>query len=329
MTVLPAVDSIVVIEMLLNEIFQNVFQNEGARHHFGFLNISPVTSLDGLPHWYLWLEGKKGAYGISVQDDAKNLPVYQGSGCEMGDDQVRCPCLWIRYFPAVDEAVFDALSCHEQIIRLGTSFDKTGTPSFEGRPILDTGYFSAGRIDMTVHTSTSAVDFFCSAPNRWRIYQVDGLELTDDQGNITPLLPAGALDRDFPGWELSFFLFQKLISAFCLLSGQAPRVCGHATRAFVHYAIDRKTHIKRVSNPEMAEAVFGVSFYDSVDGSEGASNIGRWRLYEKMIGSLQYSSLTVWDSPAQIPQPLRSEEWWTIRNHHFHDHSNHVCTCYR
>ena len=69
MSVTTHIDSIASVETLLNEMFQHVFQNDGAREHLGFSNISQVFSSDGFPGWYLWFSKIKGAYYIGISGE--------------------------------------------------------------------------------------------------------------------------------------------------------------------------------------------------------------------------------------------------------------------
>jgi len=323
MTVARHIDPLISFETLLFELFQRVFQNDAARRHFGFSQISQVTTPDGLPAWYLWFSDKPGAYSLSVTEGHR-VPEMSGvSGRDDGD--ALAARLLIRYFPDTEDESFDSLSTFEQIFRLGPSFDSTGTPSFEGGRAMHDSFFVAGYMDILIHSSKADVDFFCTAPDRWRDYRLDGLTLTDDKGKSRQVVSPGAVDRDFPGWDLSFFIFDKIISSFCFVSGQAPRRAGAASRPFVHYEIDGEQRVNAVHDTAITEHSFGVSF---PNGAGYDLLKERYASFAERFDAPEYALVGMWEEPDDVPAQWRRPEWWTIRTTHFHADPDHVCSCY-
>lgn len=231
----------------------------------------------------------------------------------------------IRYFPDIKDELFDSLSCFEQIFRIGPSFDSTGTPSFEGGRAMHDSFFVAGHMDLFIHSSKADVDLFCSAPNRWRDYRPDGLSLTDEKGKLHQIVSPGDVDRDFPGWDLSFFIFDKIVSSFCFVSGQKPRCAGAGSKPFVHYEIDAGQRIKTVYDTDITASAFGVCFSDGA--GEGLLK-ERSASFADRFNEKDYTLIGVWESPDDIPAQWRRPTWWTIRTTHFHTDPDHVCSCY-
>ncbi len=323
MTVARHIDPLISFETLLFELFQTVFQNDAARRHFGFSQISQVTTPDGLPAWYLWFSDKPGAYSLAVTEGHRVPGMSEVSGRDDGD--ALAARLLIRYFPDTEDESFDSLSTFEQIFRMGPSFDSTGTPSFEGGRAMHDSFFVAGYMDMLIHSSKADVDFFCLAPDRWRDYRTDGLTLTDDKGKSRQVVSPGAVDRDFPGWDLSFFIFDKIISSFSFVSGQAPRRAGAASRPFVHYEIDGEQRVNAVHDPDITEHAFGVSFPNSA-GQDIVKE--RYAFFAERFDAPEYALIGMWEGPDDVPAQWRRPEWWTIRATHFHADPDHVCSCY-
>ncbi|OPL15277.1 MAG: hypothetical protein AVO39_02465 [delta proteobacterium MLS_D] len=324
MTVTRHIDPLVSFEMLLLELFQGVFQNDAARRQFGFSQISQVTTSDGLLSWYLWFSEKPGAYSLTVTEGQVVSESDNVSGNQQDTDILEGR-LAIRYFPDMEDEMFDSLSCYEQIFRMGPSFDANGTPSFEGGRTMHDGFFVAGYMNILIHSSKADVDFFCSAPDRWRDYRLDGLTLTNDKGESRRVLSPGAVDRDFPGWDISFFILDKIISSFCFVFGQAPRCVGAASRPFVHYEIDSKQTVRTVKDPDITECAFGVSF-----SNHAGENLlkKRYGSFAERFDSPDYSVIGMWKDPDGIPARWKRPEWWTIRTTHFHADPDYVCSCY-
>ena len=324
MIVTRHIDPLVSFETLLFELFQKVFQNDAARRHFGFSQISQVTTPDGLPAWYLWFSDKPGAYSLAVTEG--HVVSERENACSnQKDTDVLEGHFAIRYFPDIEDKLFDSLSCYEQIFRMGPSFDATGTPSFEGGRAMHQSFFVAGYMDILIHSSKADVDFFCTAPDRWLDYRLDGLTLTDNKGKSRQVVSPGALDRNFPGWAHSFFIFDKIISSFCFVSGQAPRRTGAASRPFVHYEIDSEQHVNAVYDPDITEHAFGVSFPNGA-GQDLLKE--RYASFAERFDAPEYALVGMWEEPDDVPAQWRRPEWWTIRTTHFHADPDHVCSCY-
>ena len=323
MTVARHIDPLISFETLLFELFQTVFQNDAARRHFGFSQISQVTNPDGLPAWYLWFSDKPGAYSLTVTEGHRVPRMSEVSGRDDGD--ALAARLLIRYFPDTEDESFDSLSTFEQIFRMGPSFDATGTPSFEGGRAMHDSFFVAGYMDILIHSSKADVDFFCTAPDRWLDYRLDGLTLTDDKGKSRQVVSPGAVDRNFPGWAHSFFIFDKIISSFCFVSGQAPLRAGAASRPFVHYEIDGEQRVNTVHDPAITEHAFGVSFPNGA-GQDCLKE--RYASFAERFDAPEYALVGMWEEPDDVPAQWRRPEWWTIRTTHFHADPDHVCSCY-
>ena len=314
MSVIPYTDPVVAVETLLNELFQNVFQNDSARHHFGFSKISQLTTSEGMAQWYLWFSDKRGAFSLTIEEDHV-----------ASDDNRIHPYLLIRYFPDIEEGVFDSLSCYEQIARMGSLFDATGTPTFEGGCTMHGSLFVTGRIDVNIHSSKSDVDFYCTAPDKWRDFRTDGLTLMDDKMESKQVLFPGELDRDFPGWDLSFFLFDKIISSFCFLTGQTPRYTGRGEKPSFHFAIDIKEKIDIVSDATITDSMMGVSFFELTNRKKV---MDRYQSFKETMLSQNHKLVDIWKNSDTIPASLSVPAWWEIKNRHFHADAHHVCSCY-
>ncbi|HQF83359.1 MAG TPA: hypothetical protein PLX58_00160 [Smithellaceae bacterium] len=316
-------DPIIFFEMLLLELFHAVFHNDSARRCFGFSQISQVITQDGLPAWYLWFSDKCGAFLLTVTE-GHNL--YQETVCSAHEDSGTLRArLLIRYFPDVDDSLFNTLSTFEQILRKSSFFDSTGTPSFEEGIVIPEGFFVAGCIDVIAYSTKTDVDFYCSAPDRWRDYRLNSLNLTDNNGESCQKVSPGCLDRDFPGWDISFFLFDKLISSFCFLSNQAPCCAGAASRPFVHYEIDSKHSLKAVHDPDITKYNFGVSFNNC---TKPYFLKKRHYSFVEALESLDHIVIGIWENPDSIPMHFRRPQWWTIGTTHFHSECNNLCSCY-
>lgn len=320
-------DPVATVEGLLSELFQKTFQNDGLRHHLGLSQISQGSTAHGYPLWYLWLADRKGAYSLSIEDgqilssNSHHIPLDTLGSFTPVSGQII-----VRYFPDIQEDVFDSLSCFEQIVRMSASFDSTGTPTFEGGREMAHGFYVAGQVEVVIYGPQSEADFFCSAPERWCDYRPDGLALQDEHGGSHQIVNPGEIDRDFPGWELTLHLFHKVIASFCSLTGQVPHKIGFATKPSVCFEIDTDQIVTSVADPGITDCRMGVSFVDHFERTGGEF---RDQAFKEMLFSDEYHSAGMWRQREDVPSSLRYEDWWTIIDKHWHTCSDPVCSCYK
>ncbi len=310
------VDYISATEIKLNEIFQRVFQNDGARTHLGFSQISQAPPDQGLPGWYLWFKDSKGPFYIGIIGENVSLP--DSSLKESAPrEPVRGVQFVIRYFPAIEEDIFESFSCFEQLFRMSENIDDTGATTFAGARNMHESFYVVGYMTISFN-SNNDIDFFCRAPERWRTYHTDGLALPDSAGVKKQVLLPGERDRDVAGWNLSRYAFDKIISAYGFLMHRKPSIVGVSACPSVEYFIDESKNITEAKNEQLKDFLLLVSF---------SQNINLWEA-EKMLQAESRNLIGLWKDPKSIPPAWHNDLWWSVPDHHFHDDSCYLCSCY-
>jgi hypothetical protein len=206
------------VELLLNQVFLGVFQTAAARTRFGFRQISPQVSLDGLPGWYVWFSDRSGAYLIRVLESGSGTPP-EPVRLGMGARAVR---LGIHYYPSVEEACFEDFSWPEKILRCGESFDSTGTPSAEGRSSIPDSFYLVGWVDLSWRGCRRVLELQAGSSERMRDYRLDGLKVKNASGEPLEVVRPGGCDRNLPGWVLTQHFVDKLLLAICFQQRLSP-----------------------------------------------------------------------------------------------------------
>jgi len=311
-------DPISWMEIKLNEMFQRVFQNDEARTYLGFSQISQAPPDKGLPGWYLWFSDMKGAWhvGIICEDPVSSGKVHKDS---LQPETVSTVGLVLRYFPDIEEKIFETFSCFEQIFRMGPNFDATGTTTFEGARAMHESFYVVGHMIITFNNRNGDIDFFCHAPERWRDYRTQGLVLADSQGAKIQLLAPGERDRDVGGWYLTRQIFDKIVSAYSFLIRRPPAVVGASAGSSMEYHIDKSNNIKEIVNEQMKEFLLLVSFRQNINLNDA----------ESMLTSEAKNLIGLWSDPGSIPAEWYNPLWWSISDHHFHDGNFFLCSCYQ
>jgi hypothetical protein len=308
------------VETLINEVLLNAFRNDGVREHLGFKHVSQVVSDNGFPGWYLWFRDMSGAFSLEIPemdeipagDDDTGIPGVTGKNRE----DVR---LAIRYFPDTEEDVFDSFSWYEQIVRCGPDFDDMGVPVFKGRRAVKDDYFVVGHMSVSRNGSAGVVDFSCQAPERWQVYRSDGLELADSNGTVVQVLSPGQRDRNVPGWNLSRYCFDRIVSAYSFLVCRPPSTVGASLGPSVRYMIDSTDTVNVEKGRELNFFSLLVSFRqgDRVHDAE--------RRLIRQGGMI----VGLWDDVRTVPPDWSNPLWLDISEHSCRHDEGLLCNCFR
>ena len=231
------IDPVLVGEEVFYRIFHNIFNNEAARKHYGFSQISTFTSNEGYPGWNLWFQDVSGAYQIEILQAENNFEGDRLLSLSGGAIVVK-GSLAVRYFPNVDDPVLNNYSCLESLLRLSPIFDSTGTPTLKGQEQLNGNSFVVGFLDFKIDIERRFLEFECIAPNRWKDIRVDGLLMENDKGEQCEVVSPLGLDRNLPGWEFAFVLFDKMISASCYVYSSFPIAAVVAEKKWIRFDIN-------------------------------------------------------------------------------------------
>ena len=211
------------------------------RHASGLDYMSRVDGEDGT--WYSWLKSMQGVYELklletSLQDD-----------CEKSK-------LAIRYYPSVEEDVFESFACREQLLRVSDLFDDgpveipenpdvcpccggdmhdeeheshhchghramraKGIPKLVLRKQVPVDAFVIGTMECVIKDKLESIKI--NSQNYYREYVAEGIKLPDAQGQLVELVAPNGLDRNVPGLELTKifaeFFITKFLNAFSIV----------------------------------------------------------------------------------------------------------------
>lgn len=306
-----SVDPVGQVELLLNEVFLAVFQTDAARTRFGFNHISPQVSGDGLPGWYLWFSGRRGAFLLKTLDRVPAAGSTGGIGTGPG---VR---LGVFYYPHVDEDDFECFSWPEKIIRCGDFFDTTGTPTPEGGPKIPDPFFLVGQIEVRLDAWHRFMEIESRALERLRSYRVEGLRVRDRSGGLLEVVAAGGRDRDIPGWELTCFLTDKLILGVCFQQRLAPLAVVISKKEGVASYLHENQRIEQRMEPHISERILSVCL-SAPAGSESSIRPQEYATaVRQRLGRDWAGSMTGGASSPDERRPWVNPEWWQAQKEPF------------
>jgi len=324
------IDPVSVVESSFHSMFLGIFNNESATHYFGFSRISPFHCDAGMPGWHLWFKEKSGAFGISVDDAA----------CLSGDGQKDNPPssvagrITIRYFPDPEEELFEKFSWFEKIALMGPLFDATGTPTAEGRQQLNAGFFTVGHMDINMAVDGSLLELVCTAPETWVDLRSEGLVLMDPEGRPFQALQPGQRDREVPGWRLSRFLFDKIVSGFCFYRKCAPGQANLYTFDVPEFTFESNARVRESFTLALSGYQLQVVFSPVSALARDNWTIDQEKNWRNELpgGTVATKSpgrrVQTWSGSGHELSKPGFFDWWEIKNLHFHDHGGRLCACY-
>ena len=339
MTVQSSLDPVRIVEEFFYRLFHSLFHDEGARKYFELSQINFFNSSDeGLPGWNLWLQQNTKVYQLSLVEAYTTHGEDQFSNTADPYAAMIKGRLVIKYFPATDDPLLDTYSCAETLLRTGPLFDHTGTPGIRAQECIDASCFVVGYLDFRTSTDRNFIELTCVAPNRWKDIRVDGLYLQNPRKEEVEAVSPGGIDRNVPGWDLSFFIFDKLVSSCGYVFKTAPWAAAFAHKKWFRFNID-KNHCSKTEMDDDIELFHLVAgFTTNTDNDENHSSLLNRKTYSRMINDrltadgFLISEMCIHPC-SQLSHQMIPSSWWSTMNllfsaeagaemHHccYHDH---------
>jgi hypothetical protein len=243
-------DGIELVRRVMEDTFILLFFEAQAHHRIGFTKISRLISQE--PGWYLWTKQRKGAYLLELIDiedfhkeprlaDMPNLTIHPAVRAEF----------MVRYYPSPEEPSFNDFAFIERETRLGPSFDHTGTPFFEKQNEIHESLFTVGKFHLSFDNGLDFASLNISSQDRWIETVKNGpLAKTDDRQG-SEVVSGEVKARNVPGWELSWYLFDKLLLSFCYVHKAIPFGLGLTEHPGTIYHRDEFNQVVGVHEPDV------------------------------------------------------------------------------
>ena len=210
-------DDIDLVRRVMEDMLLPLFYDEPACHKIGFTQVSRLLS--EMPGWYFWTKNQKGTYLLELVDiKARDSNSYFGPHTS----NILAAEFGLRYYPHPEEDCFKDYAFVERRIRLGSFFDQTGTPISEKRKEIDSFLFTVGDFRILFNGGLQIAGLSISAQEHWVEVREDGLHAKDPLGHTMEVVPKGGIDRNVPGWELSWNFFDKIVLGFCYVHRCCP-----------------------------------------------------------------------------------------------------------
>lgn len=191
--------------------------------------------------WYVWFVNQGGVYEIALLDwqIQKNNEISS---------------FILKYYPYPEEALFESFSCAEQVVRLSAYFDNSlikhsehekscacsqhhgrhcgspvqkGIPRLQARADIHPALFGIGKIRLTLRQGR-LLQLSADSQDRLMQCSVTGIFVCQGNGPVQIVAP-GEVDRDVPGWQLTWTFLEVFRKEVLANSGYDPRKCLRTT----------------------------------------------------------------------------------------------------
>ena len=275
---------------------------------------------DEKPAWYFWISGTAGVYALQLEGITAPEPDRRNR--VKGNFAVKC-------YPYANENVFDSFSFQERALIQSKSFDHTHTPRFSHREQIPDTLFNVAAVELNVDPE-----------DRQALFVLEGLEkmhisYNDEWVANYPVLQqekrfeSGEIDRNVPGWDLGYPLFDRLICIYSFYSKKTPVRLWLTRSPGFAYVFD-KDQPKCVHAPEINLFSLSILFGNSEDHHEEADLIRRKGIADdqELVYERAFHCDHFHREPHQPPHlPPLNEQWWSLAHSNYSSTLSSTCGC--
>jgi hypothetical protein len=273
------------------------------------------------PAWYFWISDTPGVHALQLEGITAPEPGRQD--WVSGIFAVKC-------YPFPHENVFQSFSFQERSLVLSDFFDHTHTPRFSHREQIPDTLFNVAAVEVSVDQDDSLA-----------LFTLEGLDLmhisyASDVIQNYPLLQKekhfkmGETDRNVPGWDLGYPLFDRLLCLYSFYSKKTPLRLWLTRSPGFSYVFDND-HAAHVKAPKINLFSLSVLFGDTEENNSRDTEIicrqsnadDQEMVYDRSFHHDHFHREP--DQPPELP-PLNGQ-WWSLAHSNYKSALSSTCGC--
>jgi hypothetical protein len=220
-------DKTIQVAGLMNHFWLVLFSEDALRQAAGLKYISHM--IGDRPYWYLWHAAHAGVYELDL------LGAQAIDGFDWLAEFV------IKYYPDKDEPSYEGLSFLENICRASDIFqtppsagggcpchslshnheenrftdlaESTGAPPYARRGIIPPDLFYAGHLYIAFKETVGSIVRIKTQTN-WQVTITKDHTISGGEGEPLNFFKEGTVDRNYPGFAISNFIYQGLVKSW-------------------------------------------------------------------------------------------------------------------
>ena len=220
-------DRTIQVAGLMNHFWLVLFSEDALRQAAGLKYISHM--IDDGPYWYLWHVAHAGVYELDLL------------GAQAIDGYDWLAEFVIKYYPDKDELWYEGLSFLEKHCRASDVFqtqpsagggcachgishrheqnrfadlaEGTGAPSYACRSIIPADFFYTGHLYIAFRDNVGSI-IRLKTQTSWQVAFTKSHTIRNEEGQPLISFKKGTIDRDYPGFAISNFIYQGFIKGW-------------------------------------------------------------------------------------------------------------------
>jgi len=220
-------DRTIQVAGLMNHFWLVLFSEDALRQAAGLKYISHM--IDDRPYWYLWHAAHTGVYELDLL------------GAQAIDGYDWLAEFVIKYYPDKDEPWHEGLSFLEKQCRASDVFqtppsagggcpchslshnheehrfadlaESTGAPSYACRSIMPADFFYTGHLYIAFKDTVGSI-IRLKTQTSWQVAITKKHSIRNGDGQALTFFKKGAVDRNYPGFAISNFIYQALVRSW-------------------------------------------------------------------------------------------------------------------
>jgi hypothetical protein len=294
--------------------------SERFRADIGFKGVSQVWG--GPPAWYLWLADAPGVY---------HLKLLQAEEEALNNTNLCRAIFVVKCYPYPDNGCFQSFSFLEQKFIQSKFFDGTHTPVFEYREKIPPELFNVATLELTMDHEAHMALFCLETLDVLRSRYADKADQVFPSMGLDRQFDKDEIDRDIPGLEIAYPLFDCLMCLYSNAGRQTPLRIRCSKSPGFEFMIHRGKLDIRPSD-DITDYRLRV-LYSSADCRQptdmlafrtGLMETGETTLYDRMFPCGHFHKD---QGERKLPISI-NEKWWTLAHMQYVSELTSTCGCH-
>ena len=294
--------------------------SERFRSDIGFTGVSQIWG--DRPAWYFWLRDSPGVYQLELMNTGEDSDTGEG----------RCRAVFnVKCYPYQARAEFRSFSFLERKLVQSDLFDATNTPVFEHQGDIPADLFTVASVEINVDLEGHASMVSFESMDHLRTRFAQETHQTFPMISLARTFEDQEIDRDVPGFQVGYPLFDCLMSLYANTHKQPPlkircsKLPGYEAILKVGDVHARETTDIKGFKLSMFYSVTGFDGYSNMKGSienseEGSEDI----IYDRSFACGNYH-----ESKDEEKLPMRlNSNWWSLAHTHYESELTSTCGCH-
>jgi len=290
------------------------------------LQITGVSQVwrDGPPAWYFWIDSAPGVHELRLEDSFAR----DSRGREL------CTGLFaIRFYPFPNNEIFNHFSFEEQTFMQSSFFDDSNTPKFEYYTEIPELLFKVALLELTVDTRNNQTLFRLESLDRIRTRFKKETTLDCKPFEKRRRFHSGETDRDVPGWDLGYSLYDRILGLYAYYSKTKPYRAILTREPGFELIYDGNNRLQSYTANDakldsLAVVFTGEAKRDQVSSdeiiSEEIEGANKKVVFDRRFPSGHSHEL---NSQSLSGLPLLNEQWWLLAEANYKSGHASLCGC--